>query len=111
MPSRAPAGLVLLALGGALTLAAGAARAEPIDEPGPQLPAPRLPRADWYTLETPHFEIQFYASERAFAEKVAHFAERAYRLNTRYFNWRPSGRVMVTLTDISDGANGQASSV
>ncbi len=111
MPSRAPAGFVLLALGGALVLAAGAARADAIDEPTAQLPAPRLPRADWYTLQTPHFEIHFYADERAFAERVAHFAERAYRLNTRYFNWRPSGRVMITLTDVSDGANGQASSV
>jgi hypothetical protein len=111
MPSRAPAGLVLLALGVALVTAAGAARADTVDEPGEGLPAPRLPRADWYTLRTPHFEIQFYADERAFAERVAHFAERAYRLHTRYLNWRPSGRVMVTLTDISDGANGEASSV
>jgi hypothetical protein len=112
MPSRAPAGLVLLALGGALVTAAGAARADSaIDEPSAQLPAPRLPRADWYTLQTPHFEIQFYAGERAFAERVAHFAERAYRLDTRYFNWRPSGRTIMTLTDISDGANGEASSV
>ncbi len=113
MPTRAPAGFVLLALGGALALALGpgTARAEAIDEPGEQLPAPRLPRADWYTLQTPHFEIHFYAGEEAFAERVAHFAERAFRLNTRYFNWRPSGRVMVTLSDISDGANGSASSV
>ncbi len=111
MPSRAPAGFALLALGGALALATGTARAQALDQPGEQLPAPRLPRADWYTLQTPHFEIQFYSSERAFAERVAHFAERAYRLNTRYLNWRPSGRVMVTLSDISDGANGSASSI
>ncbi|HEY4395571.1 MAG TPA: hypothetical protein VGP64_15985 [Polyangia bacterium] len=111
MLTRAPAGLVLLALGGALVMTAGAARADAVDEPGEGLPAPRVPRADWYTLQTPHFEIQFYADEQAFAERVAHFAERAFRLNTRYFNWRPSGRVIVTLTDISDGANGEASSV
>jgi Tol biopolymer transport system component len=111
MPTRAPAGFVLLALGGALALPAGVARADAIDEPDQELPAPRLPRADWYTLQTPHFEIHFYADERAFAERAAHFAERAYRLHTRYLNWKPSGRVQVTLSDISDSANGSASSV
>ncbi|HEY6475745.1 MAG TPA: BamA/TamA family outer membrane protein [Polyangia bacterium] len=111
MPSRAPAGLVLLALGGALVLAAGAARADAIEEPGEEPPAAPVPRADWFTLETPHFAIHFYSGEGEFAERVAHFAERAYRLNTRYLNWRPSGRVVVTLSDVSDSANGSASSV
>ena len=46
------------------------------------------------------------ADESEFAERVAHFAERAYRLNTRYLNWRPSGRVSVVLSDSPTQANG-----
>ena len=38
--------------------------------------------------ETPHFELHFYPEEREFAERAARVAERAYRLITRYLNWR-----------------------
>ena len=48
-----------------------------------------LPTARWLTLETPHFELHFYPEEREFAEHAARVAERAYRLITRYLNWRP----------------------
>src|SRR6185437_10628456 len=65
----------------------------------------------WFTLATPHFNIHFYDGEEAFARKVAHFAERAYRLNTRYLNWRPTPPVNVILSDIFDEANGSASSI
>jgi WD40-like Beta Propeller Repeat len=111
MPTRARAGHLRVALWVALTLCAGSARAEALDEPGePPRQAP-VPQANWFTLQTPHFNIHFYEEERSFAEQVAHFAERAYRLNTRYLNWRPSGRVTVVLSDISDEANGSASSI
>ena len=111
MPTRAGAGSVLVACWIALGMGAGLARADAIDEPG-ELPAsPPVPSANWFTLQTPHFNIHFYEEERPFAERVAHFAERAYRLNTRYLNWRPSGRVTVILSDVSDSANGSASSI
>ena len=90
---------------------AAAARADTIDEPGEPLPYAPLPQGSWFTLQTPHFNIHFYRDEADFAERVAHFAERAYRLNTRYLNWRPSGRVTVVLSDTSDEANGSASSI
>jgi Tol biopolymer transport system component len=74
-------------------------------------PAGPAPDVRWYTLDTPHFHIHFYEDERSFAEHAAIIAERAYRLNTRYLNWRPSGRVNITLNDQTDYANGFASSV
>ena len=53
---------------------------EPVDLP----PTGPLPNVRWYTLETPHFDLHYYPDERAFAERAAHIAERAYRLITRY---------------------------
>jgi Tol biopolymer transport system component len=73
-------------------------------------PAP-LPLARWSTLQTPHFRIHFYDDEWAFAQRAAVIAERAYRLNTRYLNWKPTGRVDITLNDQTDSANGFASSL
>ena len=103
----------VVALAGALA-SAQAARAEidvDVDEDVRALPPPRLPSARWLTLETPHFELHFYPEERAFAERSALVAERAYRLVTRYLNWEPSGRVSLLLLDHTDSANGRASSV
>jgi len=94
-----------------LVAAAGPARADAIEEPGEVPPAPPPPHGTWFTLKTPHFNIHFYGEEAAFAQKVAHFAERAYRLNTRYLNWRPTPPVNVILTDVFDDANGSASSI
>ncbi len=115
MSTRPRASLLLAALWTAATAAVllpgGRARADAIEEPGEPPPAPELPRGIWFTLQTPHFNIHFYPTERAFAERAAHFAERAWRLNTRYLNWRPSGRVNVMLSDVTDAANGSASSI
>ncbi|HSY38918.1 MAG TPA: hypothetical protein VLA79_05300, partial [Polyangia bacterium] len=111
MPTRTRASHLLVALWTAFMLWAAAAHADAIDEPGEPLPQAPLPQASWFTLQTPHFNIHFYRDESEFAERVAHFAERAWRLNTRYLNWRPSGRVTVVLSDVSDQANGSASSI
>jgi Tol biopolymer transport system component len=116
---RAPRATVLLA--GLLSLAAvGGARAAADDDASDAngasggnggLPSGPVPTPNWLTLETPHFELHYYAEERAFAERSAHVAERAYRLITRYLNWRPSGRVSIALFDHTDTANGGATSV
>jgi Tol biopolymer transport system component len=74
-------------------------------------PAGPLPEVHWLTLDTPHFHIHYYDDERPFAEHAAVIAERAFRLNTRYLNWLPSGRVNLTLEDQTDFADGFASSV
>jgi hypothetical protein len=100
-------------LAGAL-VSARAARADidvDITEDIRALPQPPLPKGQWLTLETPHFELHFYPEIRDFAEKSAIVAERAYRLITRYLNWEPQGRVSILLTDSGDGANGGATSV
>jgi Tol biopolymer transport system component len=107
MRQHARAGFVLVAL---FALARGA-QADTPEAPGEALPTPPLPHAFWYTLETPHFDIHFYPAEQKFAERAGHIAERAYRLITRYLNWRPSGKVNITLNDNTDEANGFASSI
>jgi hypothetical protein len=99
------AGFSLLSL-----LADGRALAADGDAGEPPVHGP-VPRPRWFTLETPHFELHFYPEERAFAERAAHVAERAYRLITRYLNWRPSGRVSIALFDHTDSANGGATSI
>ena len=98
------AGLLSLAAGGG-ALAQGSAGAGDPPVSGP------VPRPSWLTLQTQHFELHFYPEERAFAERSAHVAERAYRLITRYLNWRPSGRVSISLFDHTDTANGGATSI
>ncbi len=106
MRTRAGAPLAIAVL---LSLT-GLARAQ-IEEPADEPPPASLPNAHWLTLETPHFEIHYYPEEGAFAERAAHYGERAYRLITRYLDWRPSGRVSMTLMDHVDTANGDASSL
>src|SRR5262247_1216102 len=103
----------VIVLAGVLASARGA-RADidaDTDEDVRALPQPPVPAARWFTLQTPHFELHFYPEERAFAERAAIVAERAYRLVTRYLNWEPRGRTSVLLVDQTDSANGGASSV
>ena len=87
------------------------ARADVDDDPVSAPATGPLPSVRWYTLETPHFDLHYYPAERAFAEHAARVAERAYRLVTRYLNWRPAGRVSITLNDHTDYADGFASSI
>ncbi|HEY2729470.1 MAG TPA: hypothetical protein VGK52_05970 [Polyangia bacterium] len=82
-----------------------------VQAPSDHPPAGPVPEVHWLTLDTPHFHIHYYEEERPFAAHAAIIAERAYRLNTRYLNWLPSGRVNITLEDQVDSANGFASSV
>jgi Tol biopolymer transport system component len=90
---------------------AGALGGAPIETTADHPPEGPLPRVRWYTLDTPHFHIHYYAEERAYAEHAAIIAERAFRLNTRFLNWLPSGRVNITLEDQTDFADGFASSI
>jgi Tol biopolymer transport system component len=117
MPESQRALLSLLVAFAASALPAPASAGDPSpdiaegDATSEHPPAGPAPDVRWYTLDTPHFHIHFYEDERPFAEHAAIIAERAYRLNTRYLNWRPSGRVNITLNDQTDSANGFASSV
>jgi len=88
MLTRAGAALVLVGLL-AFPRGAAAEASDPADEPVDAPPPGPLPNVRWFTLETPHFDLHYYPNERAFAERAAHIAERAYRLITRYLNWQP----------------------
>ena len=103
--------VVVLAGGLAIARAAHADIDVDVNEDVRALPQPPVPKARWFTLETPHFELHFYPEERDFAEKAAIIAERGYRLLTRYLNWQPKGRISILLLDQTDSANGGATSV
>jgi Tol biopolymer transport system component len=102
------AGMLLAATAGAQISPAGPALG--FDPTQPPTSGP-LPKVNWLTLQTPHFRIHFYEEEWAFAQHAAAVAERAFRLNTRYLNWKPTGRVDIVLNDQVDQANGFASSL
>ncbi len=71
----------------------------------------RTAAIDWRTLQTAHFRIHFYESERYIAARAAIIAERAYDSLTHYLNWQPRGRIDITFIDNTDSANGFASSL
>src|SRR5579871_4468008 len=90
-----------LALAFAVAVAAPAARARaqeagtmaggaPLTPSPEHPPAGPLPNVHWLTLDTPHFHIHYYVDELAYAQHAAIIAERAFRLNMRYLNWKPS---------------------
>jgi Tol biopolymer transport system component len=117
MKCRGRASLALI-VAAAVTAPAAGARAQESGEPAPPIettpehpPSGPLPHVHWLTLDTPHFHIHYYEDERTYAEHAAIIAERAFRLNTRYLNWLPSGRVNLTLEDQTDFADGFASSI
>lgn len=66
------------------------------------------PRLDWYTLETPHFRVNFHGGLEPLARRVAFMAERAYTLVGKQLDQQPSELVEILLTDDSDFANGSA---
>lgn len=68
---------------------------------------------DWYTLETPHFNIIFHAdsagkgSSRT-AQAVARIAEEIYGPITSLYEYEPDTRVSFVLKDFEDYSNGAA---
>jgi len=73
-----------------------AARAQPYD-----------PGLRWFTLETPHFQVHYFAGEEALARRTAGALEKARDHLELFFPWDP-GRTQVVLADNSDDANGSA---
>jgi hypothetical protein len=69
------------------------------------------PRLGWYTLQTPHFRVNFHSGLEPVAQRVAVVAERAYTILGKNLDQRPSEVVEVLLTDDSDFANGSAGAV
>jgi hypothetical protein len=69
------------------------------------------PRLEWYTLQTPHFRVNFHGGLEPVARRAAFVAERVYTELGAHLDQRPSELVEILLTDDSDFANGSAGAV
>ena len=69
------------------------------------------PRLQWYTLETPHFRINFHGGLEPLARRAGFIAENAYTVLGQHLDQRPSEVVDILLTDDTDFANGSAGAV
>ncbi len=67
------------------------------------------PSLYWRTLYTDHFEIHFHDGGKSLALEVANISERVHQELSKKFNWTPSSRTQVILTDRFDFSNGVAS--
>ena len=67
------------------------------------------PERQWFTLETAHFAIHGYDDGLAFAQRVAGYAEEAYRTLNPLLGWTPRERVHIRVIDDVDASNGFAS--
>lgn len=67
------------------------------------------PERHWFTLETEHFAIHGYDDGLAFAQRVAGYAEEAYRTLNPLLGWTPRERVHIRVIDDVDASNGFAS--
>jgi hypothetical protein len=63
---------------------------------------------EWFTLESDHFVVHYYAPNEDLARRVAVVAERAHRTLTKALGHTPSGKTDIIITDDTDGANGFA---
>lgn len=69
------------------------------------------PRLEWYTLQTPHFRVNFHGGLEPLARRTAYIAEHVYGVLGRQLDQRPSEVVEILLTDDTDFANGSAGAV
>jgi hypothetical protein len=66
------------------------------------------PRLQWYTLQTPHFRVNFHGGLEPLARRAAFIAEDVYATLGQHLDQRPTELVEILLTDDSDFANGSA---
>lgn len=66
------------------------------------------PRLSWYTLQTPHFRVNFHSGLEPVAQRAAAIAERAYTILGKDLDQHPSEVVELLITDDTDFANGSA---
>ena len=70
------------------------------------------PTLQWRTIESPHFVVHYYRSERhdeqEVAHRVAYTAERVHEIMVPLMKHEPSSKVHIVVTDDTDGANGSA---
>lgn len=63
---------------------------------------------NWKTLETPNFRINYQEAQLPFAQRVATIAETVYARLTVEFDWTPTSKIEVVVSDSFDGSNGGA---
>lgn len=66
------------------------------------------PNIKMYTLETPHFRVNYPEGYDAIAQKGAQYAEEAHDLVSKYFGTVPSQKTEFTIFDHEDTVNGLA---
>lgn len=63
----------------------------------------------WRTLQTDRYAIHYPHTHQAFAERTAAVLDDAFANLLPLFNYKPAGRLQVTIDDYADNANGFAS--
>lgn len=69
------------------------------------------PRLEWYTLQTPHFRVNYHSGLEPLAQRTANIAERYYAILSKRLDYQPSELIEVILTDDREFANGSAGAV
>ena len=69
------------------------------------------PRLEWYTLQTPHFRVNFHGGLLPLARRVGFIAENVYGVLGEHLDYHPTEVVDILLTDDTDFANGSAGGV
>jgi hypothetical protein len=69
------------------------------------------PTLEWRTLESEHFRVHYHQGLREAAQRVANVGEAVFNRLGDYMGRRPVQVTEVVLTDITDDANGLASSI
>lgn len=66
------------------------------------------PAKDWYTLETPHFNIHHEQHQTVFAQRLAGIAERVHATLTPRAGYAPPDKTEIVINDSVDLSNGAA---
>jgi hypothetical protein len=79
--------------------------------PSPSARATRAVEMDWRTLSTAHFDVHYYVGGEELAHRLAAIAEEAWTTLVPVFEFTPSDRCQLVLTDHLDAANGLTSTL
>src|SRR6187551_2805049 len=64
------------------------------------------PELDWFTIETPHFYINYHSGTERTANTIAKIAEEIYGPITSLYKYEPKEKISFIVNDVSDIANG-----
>src|SRR5437660_12386707 len=63
---------------------------------------------DWFTIETPHFYVNYHEGTERTARIVAQVAEDVYGPITEFYGHKPDTKVSFIIKDVADYSNGAA---